>query len=184
MRNNSTTLSIILFLWFNLIVSANGNESVNESAVGNVADFFDVSFGDFQEELALVDEENKTGILVMFETEDCPWCARMKQQVLNRIKVQNYFRQHFRILSVDAEGDVPIIDFQGNEISAKEFALKTLRVRATPVFVFFGQQGELITRYTGALKNAHDFLLLGRFVVEGHHQTGRFNQFRRANQPS
>ena len=119
----------------------------------------------------------------MFETEDCPWCTRMKLQVLNRVKVQDYFRANFRVISVDAEGDVPVVDFTGEEMTSKEFALKSLRVRATPVFAFFDTSGSLITKYTGAVKNAHDFLLLGRYVVEGHYQTERFNRYRRANQP-
>jgi thioredoxin-related protein len=119
----------------------------------------------------------------MFETEDCPWCLRMKLQVLNRVSVQDYYHEHFRILSLDVEGDVLITDFAGNEVTSKEFSLKALRVRATPVFAFFDQNGELITRYTGALKNAHDFLLLGRYVVDGHYRDTRFSRFRRDNQP-
>ncbi len=146
-------------------------------------DFFDTSFGDLEEELELVKEESKTGVVVMFETEDCPWCHRMKLQVLNRVSVQNYYHEHFRVLSLDVEGDVLITDFKGNEMTSKEFSLKALRVRATPVFAFFDENGELITRYTGALKNAHDFLLLGRYVVDGHYRDTRFSQFRRDNQP-
>lgn len=145
--------------------------------------FFDISFGDLQEELAMVDQENKSALLLMFEMEDCPWCTRMKAQVLNRSSVQTYFHEKFRIISVDVEGDVPIIDFDGSEMASKDYALKVLRVRATPVLVFFDTDGEVITRYTGAVKNAHDFLLLGRYVAEGHYQTESFNQFRRANQP-
>jgi thioredoxin-related protein len=56
--------------------------------------------------------------------------------VLNRVQVQDYYHQNFRIVSVDVEGDVPIIDFDGSEILSKDYALKVLRVRATPVFVF------------------------------------------------
>ena len=145
--------------------------------------FFDISFGDLQEEAMLADEEGKKGVLVMFETMDCPWCMRMKQQVLNRIRVQEYFRANFRVISVDAEGDVPVVDFNGEEMLSKEFALKSLRVRATPVFAFFDTSGSLMARYTGAVKNTHDFMLLGRYVVEDHYQKERFNRFRRANQP-
>ena len=156
---------------------------VDLNQLGDAEEFFDISFGDLQEELDLVNEEEKTGLLVMFETEDCPWCKRMKQQVLNRVAIQDYFHEHFRIISLDAEGDVEVVDFDGTPITSKDFALKTLRVRATPVFVFFDGQGEKITRYTGALKNAYDFMLLGRYVVEGHYQSGGFNKFKRANQP-
>jgi len=148
----------------------------------NADEFFDVSFGDLQEELALAQEEGKKGVLVMFETEQCPWCNRMKLQVLNRVHVQKYFRTHFRVIALDAEGEVSVNDFEGNEMTSAEFALKNLRVRATPVFAFFGLDGQLITRYTGAVKNDHDFMLLGKYVVEGHYENGRFSKYRRENQ--
>ncbi len=155
-----------------------------EQLAASADDFFEVSFGDLQEELELSKEEGKKGIVVMFETQDCPWCLRMKQQVLNRVSVQEYYGEHFRALSMNAEGDVSVVDFDGTETTAKDFSLRVMRVRATPVFAFFDNQGELITRYTGALKNAHDFLLLGRFVADGHYKNQKFNRFRRENQPS
>jgi len=154
-----------------------------EELAASADDFFEVSFGDLQEELAMSKEEGKKGLVVMFETQDCPWCLRMKQQVLNRVSVQTYYGQHFRALSMNAEGDVAVVDFDGSETTAKEFSLRAMRVRATPVFAFFDNDGALITRYTGALKNAHDFLLLGRFVADGHYKEEKFNRFRRENQP-
>jgi len=172
-----------LYVVILLLVLAPGILVAQNATLGDSENFFDVSFGDLQEELTMVNEEGKAAPLIMFEMEDCPWCDRMKKQVLNRVQVQDYYHQNFRIVSVDVEGDVPIIDFDGSEILSKDYALKVLRVRATPVFVFFDPRGEVITRYTGVVKNAHDFILLGRYIVEGHHKTTRFNQFRRANQP-
>ncbi len=160
-----------------------GAQAVDTSAIAeDVEAFFDVSFGDLQEELEIIQEEDKAALLVMFETEDCPWCTRMKQTVLNRQAVQDYFHENFRVLSMDAEGDVIVTDFDGNDITTKDFSLRAMRVRATPVFAFFDHNGELMTRYTGALKNAEDFLLLGRFVAEGHYRETRFSKFRRENQ--
>jgi thioredoxin-related protein len=53
-------------------------------------------------------------------------------------------------------------------------------VRATPVFVFFDTEGNLLTRYTGAVKDVDEFLLLGEYVVEGHYKEMRFNNYKRA----
>ncbi len=164
------------------IVALNSTQLYAEELV-DAEDFFDISFGDLPEEVQAVEDEGKSGLLVMFEMEDCPWCVRMKQQVLNRASVQEYFHNNFRVITVDVEGDVPIVNFDGAEMLSKDFALKVLRVRATPVFVFFDFAGNELVRYTGAVKNPHDFLLLGQFVVEGHYLSTRFNRFRRANQP-
>jgi thioredoxin-related protein len=170
-----------LAFWLGSPLVERVHSSQSEIAV-SADDFFDISFGDLQEELQLVREEGKSALLVMFEMEDCPWCERMKAQVLNRVQVQDYFHENFRIISVDVEGDVPVVDFSGVEMASKDFALNILRVRATPVFVFFDHSGEIITRYTGAVKSPHDFLLLGKFVVEEHFKTKRFNKYRRENQ--
>lgn len=174
-----TLLAALLTVALPLTAGATDTSALAENAEA----FFDVSFGDLQEELEIIREEEKAALLVMFETADCPWCLRMKQTVLNRQAVQDYYHEKFRILSMDAEGDVVITDFDGNDITTKEFSLRAMRVRATPVFAFFDHQGELMTRYTGALKNADDFILLGRFVAEGHYKSSRFNRYRRENQP-
>ncbi len=146
--------------------------------------FFDQSFGDLQEEAAQAVDEGKKGVLLMFETDDCPWCKRMKETVLNRARVQDLYRGNFRILALNTEGDTPIVDFDGSEILEKDFALKHNRVRATPVFVFFDTEGQLMTRYTGAVKSVEEFMLLAEFVIGDHYKSGRFTQFKRARSSS
>ncbi len=147
--------------------------------------FFDQTFGDFQEELENAREQGKLGILIMFEMDECPFCRRMRRKVLNRADVQDYFRRHFLIFSVDIEGDVEITDFQGRPTTMKDFAFRQYRVRATPVFQFFDLEGKPIRRgrYTGATRDAQEFLLLGRYIVEGAWKNMSFTRYKRS-QPS
>lgn len=142
--------------------------------------FFNQTFGDFSEELDTARDQGKTGILLMFEMDECPFCHRMKATVLNQPEVQDYFREHFLIFPVDVEGNIEIIDFQGNPDIQKDFALKQFRVRATPVFAFFDLDGHLIARYTGATRDSEEFILLGQYVVEGAYKDTTFTQYRRA----
>ena len=72
-----------------------------------------------------------------------------KKTVLNQPEVQDYFKQRFHSLSIDIEGDVEIVDFEGNATTQKEFASKN-RVRATPVMAFYDLEGNQVVRYTGA----------------------------------
>lgn len=141
--------------------------------------FFHQSFGDLTEEAETARAQQQVGVLIMFETDDCPWCKRMKETVLNQVAVQDYFRRNFRILMVDTEGDTLITDFSGTEIAEKDFALKHNRVRATPVFAFFDLQGKLMTKYTGATRDPQEFLWLGEFVVDGHYRNTRFTKYKR-----
>ncbi|WP_456373079.1 thioredoxin family protein [Thiolapillus sp.] len=143
--------------------------------------FFDQTFGDFSEELETAREQGKKGILLMFEMDECPFCHRMKTTVLNRPDIQDYFKKHFLIFSVDIEGDIEISDFQGRPTTMKDFSLKQFRVRATPVFQFIGLDGKPVKRgrYTGATKDAAEFLLLGKFIVEDAWKDTSFSRYKR-----
>ncbi|KAA6185776.1 thioredoxin fold domain-containing protein [Thiohalocapsa marina] len=146
--------------------------------------FFDQTFGDFSEELQTARDDGKQGILLMFEMDECPFCHRMKSQVLNQPEVQDFFKDNFLIFAVDVEGDVEVTDFQGNTAVQKDFALKQFRVRATPVFAFFDLDGNLVARYTGATGDAEEFLLLGRYVVEGAYRDTTFSKYKRQQSDS
>ncbi|RRQ21205.1 thioredoxin family protein [Thiohalobacter thiocyanaticus] len=141
--------------------------------------FFDQTFGDFSEELQLARDEGKTGILMFFEMDECPFCHRMKEMVLNRAAVQDYYREHFLIFPVDIEGDIQIKDFDGREMAMKDFAFEEHRVRATPVFVFFNLEGEPVARYTGATRDAEEFMWLGEYVVDGVYREMPFTRYKR-----
>jgi thioredoxin-related protein len=141
--------------------------------------FFHQSFGSLPDEVVAAKAEGQSGILIMFEADDCPWCAKMKANVLNQVAVQDFYRKHFRILMMDVNGDVPMTDFSGQEMPQKDFAFKHNRVRATPVFAFFDLNGKLMTRYTGATRDAEEFLWLGEFVANGNWKTGNFTAYKR-----
>lgn len=135
--------------------------------------FFDQKLGDFKAELSTAKQSGKQGVLLMFEQEDCPWCARMKATVLNQSEVQDYYKQHFLIFPMDIKGDNPMVDFKGRDTTEKVFSAEH-RVRATPVFGFFDLNGNLVFRWTGVTKDAAEFLLLGRYVSEGAYKNQSF----------
>lgn len=140
--------------------------------------FFMPKLGDFKGDLDAAKQEGKVGILLMFELDDCPYCHRMKATILNQSEVQDWFRQHFLIYTVDAKGDTTMTDFNGKDTTEKAFALEQ-RVRATPVFQFYDLTGKPTARFTGATQSKEEFLLLGRYVVEGAYKTMPFNVYKR-----
>ena len=85
-------------------------------------------------------------------------------------------------LVADVEGDIEVTDFQGRVTTMKEFAFQQYRVRATPVFAFFDLDGSYIkpARFTGATRDKEEFLLLGRYVVEGAYRDQPFARYKRA----
>lgn len=172
-RSISTLLFFILTLIYMNSVAA---ESVHDPYTY----FFNETFGDFSEELQNARDENKKGILIFFEMDECPFCHWMKINVLNRPDVQAYYRENFLMFPLDIEGDVQITDFGGKVMSQKDFAFKQFRVRATPVIAFFDLDGKLIHRHTGRTSDANEFMLMGRFVAEGKYKETKFARYKRA----
>lgn len=138
--------------------------------------FFDQNLGDLPVELKAAKQAGKQGVLLMFEAEGCPYCRKMRQQVLNRDDVQAYFRRHFAIFSVDAFGDVPITDFSGRATTEKAYA-RALKIRGTPTFVIVGLDGRELARLSGATRDAEEFMQFGRYVAEGHYKTLSMEQY-------
>jgi thioredoxin-related protein len=146
----------------------------------DVAQFFDESFNNMKDELASAKTDGKKGVLIMFEMEECPFCHRMKTTILNRSDIQDYFKKNFRIISVDIKGDAELTDFKGETTTQKDFALKEFRVRATPVFQVIGLDGEPVknARLTGATKDADEFMLFGKYVVDKKNEDMPFSKFK------
>jgi thioredoxin-related protein len=172
MENQSMLRTLLLFCVMSLAQASDAVRDAGEH-------FFQETFGDFREELELAREEGKQGILLFFEQEDCPFCHRMKTTVLNQATVQDYFREHFRIFSVDIEGDLEVTDFNGDHTTQKDFAFRQFGVRATPVFAFFDLDGRLVARHTGPTGNAREFLWLGEYVADGHYRDQTFTVYKR-----
>ena len=180
----SKLLLLLLCVCSTLLLSAKENTAATvekETEIRDASTFFDESLNDMQEEKETATDEGKKGILLMFEMDECPFCARMKKTVLNRGKVQDYFREHFRILAVDIEGDLELTDFSGNDTTQKDFSLKQFRVRATPVFQFLDLEGKPIKngRLTGATRDANEFMMLGQYIVEGENENMPFVRYKR-----
>ena len=139
--------------------------------------FFQPKLGDFKAELDTAKKTGKAGVLLMFVMEDCPFCARMESTILSQSDVQDYYRKHFLIFEMDVKGGSPMTDFKGVDTTEKDFSLKQ-RARATPTFIFFDTQGEPVARFTGPTKYAAEFLLLGRYVVEGSYKQQPFSAYK------
>ena len=139
--------------------------------------FFALNTGDLKAELADARADKRAGILVFFEQEGCPGCRHMKEHILNRRDVQDYYGRHFVSLAVDINGSVPLKDFNGRDSTEKGYAQST-KIRATPTFVFHDLAGKEIVRIVGPLQTPEEFLLLGQFVTSGAYKTRTFAQYK------
>lgn len=123
--------------------------------------FFESTLGDFQFELEAARAAGKLGVLLAFETEDCHYCRKMRQQILSRDEVQAYFRKRYAIFAVDAFGGIQIKDFTGRDTTEKAYAA-ALKVRGMPTFILFGTDGREVARLSGLARDAEEFMRFGR----------------------
>lgn len=130
--------------------------------------FFHPGFRDLPEELELARKEGKLGLAIMFEAEDCPPCKRMKRDILSQAQVQDYYRKHFRVVSIDFNGDQAVVDPAGKTWTEKRYAGKEgVGIRGTPSFLFLDLQGREMTRNYGETRSVDAFMKLGAYVVSG-----------------
>jgi thioredoxin-related protein len=143
--------------------------------------FFHPFLGDFQAELADAQASGKKGIMVMFHFEECAACKWMKEHILSREDVQAFYRARFVLLPLDTLGSLPITDFRGKAWVEKEFA-KSIPIRGTPTFIFYGLDGEPVVKHVGRLPDPTEFILLGDFVANAAYRTQSFAQYKQAKQ--
>jgi len=138
--------------------------------------FFHPFLGDLEAEAADAKKAGKQAIVVMYEFDDCPYCARMKREVLSRPDVQTYFRKHFQLFQIDTRGDQTITGFDGRNLIEKEFA-RAAGIRYTPTFIFYGLDGKVLVTQRGAIYDPKQFMLLGEYVASGAYRNRSFAQY-------
>ncbi len=142
--------------------------------------FFDAAPDSLKSALARATQTGKQGVLVLFELQGCGECRKVKDTVLSDPAVRDFYRRHFLSVSLDLTGAAPLVDFKGNTLKQIEFALAN-RVQAAPTFIFYDAAGEPVTRFAGPVKDAGEFLQLGRYVVEAAYENAPFRAYQLQN---
>jgi len=136
--------------------------------------FVKLSFLNLKEDLEDAKRDGKY-LFIMFHQEGCPFCDKMYRVTFQDPKVKEYFTKHFYMVLIDIKGSNPVVDFNGKEMTEKQFAHKH-RVRATPVFLFVDYEGKQILKMVGYIP-PRDWLIIGRYIVEGHYKNKSLYRF-------
>ncbi|WP_041641213.1 thioredoxin family protein [Magnetococcus marinus] len=153
-------ISLILFALSMLMVP-----SSQASFIGESLDM------DLPGEMANAGKEGK-GLVVMFHYSGCPFCDKMRQRVFPDPAVVAYYSQHFVLLETNIRGDLEMVAPNGEGMSEKQWAHK-MRIRATPVFLFFDAEGKERLKLTG-YQAPNVFIQAGRYVQEKGWEKGSF----------
>ena len=125
---------------------------------------------DYQSEIEVLSAEKKL-LVLFFHQAGCPYCDKMKVRVHSTAKVMKYYTKHFIMMESDIKGNLQVVMPDGTKGTERDFA-KRLRVRATPVFIFYDKDGNQALRTTGYL-DSNKFYLAGKYVVEGLYNTDK-----------
>ena len=150
-------------------------------AAGGWESFFELSFGDLRAEAADAKKDGKLGLVVMYHFDDCPYCTRMKREVLSRPDVQAHFRRNFRAIAIDTRGSQQVTGFDGRALPENEYA-RAIGLRGTPTFQFYGLDGSLLATRAGAIYDPAEFMLLGDYVASGAYRTTSFAVYKQSRQ--
>jgi len=142
--------------------------------------FFDLSLGDLRAEVAEAAKAGKQGLLVMYQFEECPYCARMKREVLSRPDVQRAYRSRFQAIEIDTRGSQEITGFDGKTMPEKDFA-RASGIRGSPVFVFYSLEGKAMLTHAGAINDPASFILLADYYSTGAYRDTPFIAYVRAH---
>ena len=150
-------------------------------------DWFIESFLELPDDLEAAGKHGKR-FAVMWELRGCPYCKETHLVNFARPDIEQFVRSNFDILQLNILGSRKVTDFDGEELSEKNLALK-YGVRFTPTFQFFPERTDglkalappkrEVARLPGYLR-PDDFLLLFRYVRDKAYESKSFRDYVKA----
>ena len=117
----------------------------------------------------------KKGLLLYVGQSDCPYCKAHLERNWGRPKLAEQTRANFDVLAIDVQGQQPLIDFEGRQLTESVLA-QTLNVVLTPSFVFIDQTGKPALRLEGYHDHAR-FRKALDYVAKGHYRKHSFREY-------
>jgi thioredoxin-related protein len=139
--------------------------------------FFQTSFGDLRAELETARREGKRGILLVFELDECPYCKRMHDTVINQVAVQDAFREHFNIIRIESDSLDEIVSPSGQTLTERDYA-RLSKAYGTPYSIALNVDGTELARLPGAPINADEYLLFADYAASGAATSGSFSHYK------
>ncbi len=115
--------------------------------VDELPNWFKDTFMDFSEDLEEAADEGKH-VMIYFHQDGCPYCAKLVQDNFHDKKLVTKLQTNFDTIETNMWGDRELVDWQGRELTEKEFSTK-MKVQFTPTLVFLNPKGETLLRLNG-----------------------------------
>ncbi|MDH3221203.1 MAG: thioredoxin fold domain-containing protein [Gammaproteobacteria bacterium] len=138
-------------------------------------DWFKISLGDLNDDIAEARAAGKFGIMVYYGQSRCAYCARFFDVNLADETIQHYVRKHFDVVPVDIWGIEEFVDTDGKPYSERELSLR-YETNFTPSLVFYDRNGKPVYRLRGYYP-PYQFGAVLRYVIEGFYRVEKFRDY-------
>ena len=137
--------------------------------------WFKESFLDLQEDIAEAGADSKLGLMVLFTTEGCSYCAEFIRRSLGDERLAAKVRSHFDAVGLEIFSDAEMHDPQGNPMRVKRFAERE-GAGFAPTLLFYGEDGDLLYRGVG-YHAPERFELVLDYLIGGHQARLSFRDY-------
>lgn len=110
--------------------------------------FIDSPFLDLQEDFQTARAAGKAGLMVLFTTQGCSYCARFIEVSLGDSKISSDVQANFHSIGLEIFDDAEMITPSGEIMPVKQFA-DVQGAGFAPTLLFFAQDGERVLRAVG-----------------------------------
>jgi thioredoxin-related protein len=110
--------------------------------------WFKDSLMDMPADLEDARAQGKLGLMLFFGTRSCSYCHAFLENTFGQQQIVARVQRHFDVIGFEVMNDDEVVDFQGNTLWAKDFAIQE-RARFTPTLAFYGEDGKLLLRMVG-----------------------------------
>jgi thioredoxin-related protein len=138
-------------------------------------DWMHADFVDLQLDLERAAEQGKTGVMVLFTTQGCTYCAAFIQRSLGDPALQRKLRDNFMTLGLEIFDDVVMTDPGGEELPIKAFAVREGAGMA-PTLLFYGLDGTRQLRAVG-YQSPERFDAMLDYLIEGRQHELAFRDY-------
>ena len=138
-------------------------------------DWFKISLGDLNDDIAEARAKRKFGIAVYFGQKRCAYCEQFFKVNLADESIKRYLREHFDVIPIDIWGIEEFVDTDGNTYSERELSLR-YQTNFTPSLVFYDRNGKPVYRLRGYYP-PYQFRALLHYVAEGFYRVEKYRDY-------
>jgi thioredoxin-related protein len=166
----------VILLWLAVVTACPAGD-FEDAALMHIdyPDWFKDSFLDLREDLAEASSEGKLGLMVLFTTEGCSYCAEFIRRSLGDDAIAETLRSGFDTVGLEIFSDAEMIGPDGTALRVKEFAERE-GAGFAPTLLFFGKGGERLYRAVG-YQDPERFRMLLDYLIGGQYRQVSFRDY-------